>query len=102
VITKVITSGLPHACNHLVIDRAFLPTYLLSLRRRLRKGARARSRLAIALSGFSAAVRRVARTRSQIRGLVGSRGIWVMSGTWGNWVGTVWIAWGLVFIGVAS
>jgi uncharacterized membrane protein YidH (DUF202 family) len=32
-------------------------------------------RLAIAFNGFSVAVRKVARTRSQIRGLVGSRGI---------------------------
>jgi hypothetical protein len=36
---------------------------------------RARRRLAIAFNGFSVAVRKVARTRSQIRGLVGSRGI---------------------------
>jgi hypothetical protein len=83
VIAKVITSGSPHVCNHLVIDRAFLVVYL-SLRRRLRKGARARRRLAIALRGFSVAVQRVARARSQIKGLVGSRGI---SGVMVGWVG---------------
>lgn len=36
---------------------------------------KARRRLAIAFNGFSVAVRKVARTRSQISGLVGSRGI---------------------------
>jgi hypothetical protein len=36
---------------------------------------RARRRLAIAFNGFAVAVRKVARTRNQMRGLVGSRGI---------------------------
>jgi hypothetical protein len=74
VIAKVITSRLLYVCNHLVIDRAFLVAYLLSLRRLLRKRAMARRRLAIALRGFSVAVMRVEKTKIQIRGLCGSRG----------------------------
>jgi hypothetical protein len=58
--------------------------YSLPLRRLLRKRAIARMRLAIALRGLAVAVQRVARTRSQIKGLVGSRGI---AGSMVGWVG---------------